>query len=147
MQWLGKKVSIAVWRKILTEHAALIDLFQPGNEANLQQACRNHPELDQAIKRFGPPSPELLSSIMNGSSSTMGGVRAGATMPYNAARALSHKQLEEFVGNGFVVLRDAVPQTLLDTALQHINGRVGVVRQKCRVRGTCFRHLSCCSVV
>ncbi len=34
------------------------------DEVNLEKACSNHPELDEAFKRFGPPSITLWSKIL-----------------------------------------------------------------------------------
>lgn len=124
MEWLrrvgGGFVNDAVWRKILSDHPQIIDVCLRGNEAMLEIARREHPKLDDAIKRFGLPSPELLDKLTRGGQTSF-----NRSIPFIEADSLTPDQLGSFLSDGFVVVRDAVPMTLITDARRFINASIG----------------------
>jgi len=121
-----------IWRRIITNHMGLLDLFASGNEGMLQRARQNHPELNRAIETNGMPSQELLHEMQFGvqsSSSSSSSSSAlwsfAATMPYREDLRLSEQQLHEFFADGYLKIESAVPLELIALAKRHINVCIG----------------------
>jgi len=109
-------VNWAVWRAILGKVGT--ELFEPGNEARLAKARERFPRLDQALKRFGPPPKALLQKMKSGPSFMK-------KVPYDASQALPVAQMKQFFEQGYCVARGAVPPSVTDAALRHINASLG----------------------
>ena len=98
MEWLrrvgGSLVSDTVWRRILTEHPAIIDVCLPGNEELLRKAREDHPKLNDAIARFGLPKQSLLKELTNGG---RGANVWRSSLPFIETHRLSRAELQTFI--------------------------------------------------
>lgn len=53
-----------LWRAILTDHPALLDLLRPGQEKRLRQARLDHPKVDHFFRKLGPPPPTMVKKFV-----------------------------------------------------------------------------------
>mmetsp|Transcript_32624 Transcript_32624/g.104026 ORF Transcript_32624/g.104026 Transcript_32624/m.104026 type:complete len:353 (-) Transcript_32624:66-1124(-) len=125
-QWVGQQMSGAVWRRILTNHPELVDVFEEGNESVLASARAQRPQLDKALRRLGPPRPELLRELRGGGGPlSRKSSSPPVVMPFNDAEALSVEEMRSFFEEGYVHARGAAAPDLIDAALRHINACLG----------------------
>jgi hypothetical protein len=74
--WAGNMMGTVVWRKVFTDHPALLEVFAPGNEQMLATARQSHEKLEQAIQRFGMPPVALMQELLHGGSGSNGAAAA-----------------------------------------------------------------------
>lgn len=113
----GEVISDTVWRKILADHPGLINVCLPGNEATLETVRREHPKLDDAIKKFGLPKPKLLKELT--------GSLLKQSFSFEEKYRMNENQIQHFVSEGYVVVRNAVPLSLVKEARRFINASIG----------------------
>ena len=117
-----------VWKKILREHPQLVGLFQPGNEARLQQARERLPRLESAVSHFGFPPVALLEEMARDTGdvgSPQGYKFTAANMPFVAGHKLTDDQLKSFFSDGYILCKNVVSSELICAAKRFINACLG----------------------
>jgi hypothetical protein len=142
--WAGNMMGTVVWRKVFTDHPALLEVFAPGNEQMLATARQSHEKLEQAIQRFGMPPVALMQELLHGGSGSNGAAAAASSetaptsvirgffgggggfanshlttgrMSYVENYALKPEDFQHFFAQGYIKVENAVCSHTLNTII------------------------------